>query len=190
MTEGGEPAVARFSAAFLDRDGTLIRDVGYPSDVESVELIPGAAEAVRELNRRGIPVVVVTNQSGIGRGYFGEEAYRAVQREVGRLLERRNARLDLVRHCPHAPDAGCRCRKPRPGMYREAARDLDVDLGGALYAGDRRSDVLPARRTGGTGLLLSTEDAGRGGEPPPGCRAAPNLRAGLRELLATRTEMP
>lgn len=169
-----------------------MRDTGYPSDAESVELIPGAAKAVRELNRRGIPAVEVTNQSGIGRGYYGEEEYRAVQSEMERLLAGRGARLDLVLHCPHAPDAGCRCRKPGLEMHREAARELGVGLGDALYAGDRRRDVQPAARTGGTGLLLSPEDAEAEAPEglPRGCRVAPNLWTGLRELLALREEAP
>lgn len=176
--------------AFLDRDGTLMRDTGYPSAAESVELIPGAAEAVRELNRRGIPAVVVTNQSGIGRGYYGEEEYRAVQSELERLLARRGGRLELVLHCPHTPDAGCRCRKPGLEMHREAARELGIGLGDALFAGDRRSDVQPASRTGGTGLLLSPQGAELPGGLPRGCRVSPNLWTGLRELLGLREEAP
>lgn len=174
---------ASFSAAFVDRDGTLIRDTGYPSDPDRVELLPGAARAVRTLNRADVPVVVVTNQSGIGRGLLTEETFRAVQAEAERRLAERGARIDAVRHCPHVPGAGCECRKPELAMYRDAAVELDVDPGRALYAGDRLSDVEPAERTGGTGLLLLP-----GGESPPrgvprSCRTAPDLAAGLDDLL-------
>ncbi len=153
---GGE--LARFSAAFLDRDGTLIRDTGYPSDPGEVELLPGAARAVRALNRAGVPVVVVTNQSGIGRGLLTPEEHCAVREELRHRLDLAGARIDLWLHCPHVPDAGCGCRKPALGMHREAAGALEIDLGRALYAGDRRTDVEPAAHTGGTGLFL------RGGE--------------------------
>lgn len=186
-TEGG---LEQFSAAFLDRDGTLIRDTGYPSDPDEVELLPGAARAVRALNRAGVPVVVTTNQSGIGRGLLTAADYRAVREEVRRRLERAGARIDLALHCPHAPGEGCACRKPRLGMYREAARELEVDPGRALYAGDRRSDVEPAARAGGTGLFLRGGD-GAGDPPgdpgqgdlPEGCRSAPDLWRGLAEWI-------
>lgn len=183
----GAPAADRpYSAAFLDRDGTLIRDTGYVSDPGEVELLPGAAEAVRSLNQRGVPVAVVTNQSGIGRGYYGEADYRAVQSRVRRALARRGARLDLVRHCPHAPDAGCRCRKPRLEMHREVSRELGVDLGDALYAGDRPSDVRPAGRTGGTGLLLASDRSAGAEGLPARCVIAADLRSGLSALLDPR----
>lgn len=180
---GSATGLCGFSAAFLDRDGTLIRDTGYPSEPGEVELLPGAAPAVLALNRAGVPVVVVTNQSGIGRGLITPAEYRAVRTEVHRRLGEAGARVDLALHCPHAPDAGCECRKPRLGMHREAADELEIELGRALYAGDRRSDVAPAARTGGVGLLLH----GAGDPPPelPGeCRAAPDLWRGLKEWIA------
>lgn len=172
---GGVERRRDFSAAFLDRDGTLIRDEGYLSDPGGVELLPGAAGAVRALNRRDVPVAVVTNQSGIGRGLISEEEHRAVRAEVRRRLGAEGARVDLWLHCPHAPAAGCGCRKPRTGMHRRAARELGVDPGRGLFVGDRVSDVQPAARAGGTGVLLH-----RGESPPPevpaGCRIAADLR--------------
>lgn len=176
---GGRP----FSAAFLDRDGTLIRDVGYPSDPDRVELLPGAARAVRALNRAGVPVVVVTNQSGIGRGLLTEEEFRSVQAEAERQLAERGARVDAVRHCPHAPEDGCDCRKPETGMHRDAAGELGLEPGDALYVGDRASDVLPAERSGGTGLLLLSPGEPRPREVPASCRTAPDLWSGVAELL-------
>lgn len=168
----------RFAAAFLDRDGTLIRDTGYPSDPDEVALLPGAARAVRALNRARVPVVVATNQSGIGRGLVTPSEYRSVRDEVESRLEEAGARIELTLHCPHTPDADCGCRKPRLGMHRQAAEELGVDPARALYAGDRLSDVEPAARTGGTGLLLD----GAGGPPaelPDGCVTAPDLWRGL-----------
>ena len=145
-------------AAFLDRDGTVILDRDYPDDPEGVELLPGAAGAISRLNRAGVPVVLVTNQSGIGRGYFEEPAFHAVQRRVEELLEREGARVDGVYFCPHAPEAGCECRKPAPGLYRRAAREHGLSLQGSYFVGDRLRDVLPARELGGSAFLLRGHD--------------------------------
>lgn len=169
-----------FSVAFLDRDGTLIRDVGYLSDPGGVELLPGAAGAVRALNRREVPVAVVTNQSGIGRGLISVDEHRAVRAEVRRRLGAEGARVDLWLHCPHAPSTGCGCRKPRTGMHRRAARELGVDAAEGLYVGDRVSDVRPAARAGGTGVLLH-----RGESPPPELPARCRTAADLREAVGT-----
>lgn len=172
----------RYSAAFLDRDGTLVRDTGYLDDPADVSLLPGAADAVSLLNARSIPVVVVTNQSGIGRGYYSESDFEAVQSAVERSLAMRGCALDAVHHCPHAPDEGCECRKPGLGLYREAADRLGADLSEALYVGDRITDVLPAGETGGTGFLVRTGQA-EDGEVPDGVEVAEDLlRAVIRAL--------
>lgn len=178
-----------FSAAFLDRDGTIVRDRGYPSDPDAVDLLPGAAAAIGELNARGIPVVVVTNQSGIGRGLYGEAEFRAVQRAIERRLEEAGARLDAVYHCPHDPKRErCDCRKPGLALYRRAARELGLDLAAGLYVGDRPRDVLPGIRLGGRAYLV------RGGReeepPPPGCEVARDLREAVRQAFARREPLP
>lgn len=171
-----------FSAAFLDRDGTVVRDPGYPSDPESVALLPGAAEAIAALNARGIPVVIVTNQSGIGRGLYAESDFRAVQRAVERRLAEAGARLDAVYHCPHDPERErCGCRKPATGLFRRAARELGLDLGRSLYVGDRARDVLPGLRLGGRAYLVR---GGEDGPPPPGCGIVDDLREAVRRALA------
>src|SRR6266851_9710002 len=115
-------------AVFLDRDGVLIEEVNYLTEVGQVRLIPGAAEAVAELNRAGVPVVVVTNQAGVARGYFPEERVAEVHVYLDELLAERGARVDRYYYCPHHPDAAveryrveCECRKPKPGMLRRAA---------------------------------------------------------------------
>ncbi|MEJ2483926.1 MAG: HAD family hydrolase [Gemmatimonadota bacterium] len=139
-----------YDAVFLDRDGTLIDDPGYLSDPREVSLIPGAAEAVRRLNEANIPVVVVTNQSGIGRGYYRETDFRAVQSELERRLAAHGARLDGVYHCPHDPEAGpCRCRKPGTELFERAAEQFDIRREHCLYIGDRVRDVSPASRWAG-----------------------------------------
>jgi D-glycero-D-manno-heptose 1,7-bisphosphate phosphatase len=141
---------------FLDRDGTIIEDRDHLGDPEGVRLLPGAAEAIARLNRADLPAIVVTNQSGIGRGYFDEAAYFAVRDRVERLLAERGARLAATYHCPHAPDAAppCPCRKPRPHLFQRAAREHRLDLARSYFIGDRCRDLEPGVSAGGTGYLL------------------------------------
>ena len=147
---------ARRPAVFLDRDGTLIHDRHYLSDPAGVELLPGAGEAVARLNRAGLFVVLVTNQSGIGRGRFGEDEYRAVHARLAALLAERGARLDADYHCPLAPDAPDPdgMRKPGTGMFLRAAREHGLDPAASWYVGDRARDVAPARALGGRAVLV------------------------------------
>ena len=144
-------------AAFLDRDGTIIVDVDYPSRPEDVRLLPGAAAAVRRLNESGIPTVVVTNQSGIARGLFDEAAYQRVRARLDELLAAEGARLDASYHCPHHPDfdIACACRKPGTELYERAARDLALDPRRSLFVGDRLRDVLSTLTLGGRGMLVA-----------------------------------
>ena len=177
------PSPPRPTTAFLDRDGTLIRDTGYVSRPDEVELLAGAAEAVRLLNEAGIPVVVVTNQSGIGRGLFDLAAYLAVEARLSELLSARGAKLDATYFCPHAPEDRCDCRKPGLALYRRAADELGVETAGALFAGDRVRDVLPASRLGGRGMLVGGHEEPYDGPVPPGVVRVPDLLTGIRELL-------
>lgn len=153
-------------AAFLDRDGTIIVDVDYPSRPEDVRLLPGAAAAVRRLNDAGVPTVVVTNQSGIARGLLDEAAYQRVRARLDELLAAEGAHLDASYHCPHHPDfdIACACRKPGTELYERAARALGLDHSRSLFVGDRLRDVLPTRSLGGRGILIvgpSTPSADR-----------------------------
>lgn len=174
----------RPSVAFLDRDGTIIVDHGYMSSPDQVELLAGAARAIRLLNLTGIPVVVVTNQSGIGRGYYTERDFRLVQDEVERRLASEGATLSGVYHCPHNPEDGpSPDRKPALGMYRRAARALDVSLREGLYIGDRVSDVLPAVQTGGRGVLVGSEPRPYDEDLPSGCERADDLYAAVTGIL-------
>lgn len=152
MTSRPRPGV------FLDRDGTVIEDRHYLGDPDGVRLLPGAGEAVARLNHAGLPVVLVTNQSGIGRGYFSAADFESVQRRVVGLLAEHGARVDAVYHCPHAPDdPPCDCRKPAPGLFLRASRELRIDLASSFFVGDRARDVQPALEWGGVPILL---DAG------------------------------
>lgn len=143
-------------AVFLDRDGTIIEDTGYPADPAAVRLLPGAAAAIARLNRAGLPAIVVTNQSGIARGLLDEADYETVARRLDALLDGEGARLDAHYHCPHHPDftGPCECRKPGPLLYRRAAADHALDLARCWWVGDRARDVLAAERFGGRGVLV------------------------------------
>ncbi|MBT8462938.1 MAG: HAD family hydrolase [Gemmatimonadetes bacterium] len=169
-------------AVFLDRDGTLIRDTGYVADPDDVELLPRAADGLRLLNEAGVPAVIVTNQSGIGRGYFSLATFEAVQSRVESLLFAEGARVDGVYFCPHAPEEGCECRKPGLGLYRLAAAELGVEMAGALYVGDRARDVLPAQALTGMGMLVAGEGGEYDGPVPADVLRVPDLFTGLRRL--------
>jgi D,D-heptose 1,7-bisphosphate phosphatase len=176
------------AAAFLDRDGTIIIDRDYPGDPGAVELIPGAAAAIERLRSAGFLVLMVTNQSGIGRGLITEDDYRAVQARMERLLEDQGARLDGVYYCPHAPDRvpACDCRKPALGLYHRAEREHGVDLATSAYVGDRMRDVLPGVSLGGTGYFIRGTEAVAEDELPPGVVAVGSLVEATELLLSSR----
>ena len=145
-------------AVFLDRDGTLIEEGTYLSDPERVVLLPGAASALAELRDAGFALVVVTNQSGIARGLYGENEYHAVAQRLDDLLAEAGSSVDATMYCPHHPDFGpaCECRKPATGMFRQAAAELGLDLADSYYVGDKALDVAPALELGGVGVLVRT----------------------------------
>lgn len=188
---GAAPGSVRPSvrpAVFLDRDGTIIVERYYLADPAGVELVPGAAAALRSLAAAGYALVVVTNQSGIARGLYGEEEFRAVQRRVEELLERGGIRFDAVYHCPHHPDytGPCECRKPALGLYRRAARELGLDLSRSVCIGDRLKDVLPAQELGCAAAVLVRTGYGEEQAPdaPEWVRIEADLRAAARAVLA------
>jgi D-glycero-D-manno-heptose 1,7-bisphosphate phosphatase len=128
-------------AVFLDRDGTLIHDVGYPNDPNAVSLIPGAAAALARLQEQGFRLIVVSNQSGIGRGMVTREQARRVHEELAAQLAKSNVQLDSAYYCPHAPEDGCTCRKPSPNLLLRASEELHLDLRQSFMVGDKLSDV-------------------------------------------------
>lgn len=148
------------AAVFLDRDGTIIRDTHYVGTPESVELLSGAADAVRRLNESGWPVVVITNQSGIARGYFTTAHYERVRARVDELLAAGGARIDASFVCPHHPDVTgpCECRKPGTLLFRQAADQLALDTKRSWFIGDHVRDVAPAAELGGRGILVPGEE--------------------------------
>ncbi len=145
-------------ALFLDRDGTLIVDTGYPRDPALVEPLPGAIDALRTL-QASYALVIVSNQSGIARGRITPDEARAVHDRVVEAFRGGGVEFAGAYYCPHGPDDGCRCRKPAPGMLHDAARDLGIDLSSSVMVGDKPSDV-DAGRTAGctTNLLFGTEE--------------------------------
>ncbi|WP_069169944.1 D-glycero-alpha-D-manno-heptose-1,7-bisphosphate 7-phosphatase [Streptomyces griseus] len=172
------PPYGRVSAVLFDRDGTLVQDVPYNGDPDLVRLLPGAREAVDLLRAEGIATGVVSNQSGIGRGLLREH-------DVLRVNERADALLGTLGtwvFCPHTPDAGCACRKPRPGLVVEAARRLGVPPAECVVIGDIRADVLAARAAGARGILVPN-DVTLPAEVAAERWTAPDLLTAVRTVL-------
>jgi len=150
-------------AVFLDRDGTMIEDVGYLSREADVHWFPFTVEAIRLLNRAGFLVCVTTNQSGVARGYYDEDAVRALHAHMSGYLSGGAATVDAWLHCPHHPNADvpvyrveCDCRKPEPGMIRQACERFDIDLSRSFVVGDKLADLGSAARVGARGVLVRT----------------------------------
>ena len=147
----------------LDRDGTINEQMGYVNHLDRFVLLPGVGRAIRRLNDAGLPVAVVSNQSGVGRGYFPEKLVHQVHDKMADLLARDGARVDAVYYCPHHPRAEietyrlkCDCRKPRRGMLLQAAADLNLDLKKSFVVGDRSTDLSAARQVGAKAILVMT----------------------------------
>lgn len=151
----------RLAAAFLDKDGTLVRDVPYNVDPNRVELAPGAAEGAKQLAEAGFALVVVSNQSGVARGLFAEEALAAVEHRLRELLADYGVPLAGFYYCPHHPTGSnptyavtCECRKPAPGMLLQAARELSLDLSRSWLIGDILDDVEAGHRAKCRAVLI------------------------------------
>jgi len=178
-------------AVFLDRDGTILEDRGYLGDPAGARLLPGAAPAVARINAAGLAAIVVTNQSGIARGFYTEQDYRQVERRLEELLAKSGARLDGQYFCPHLPEitGPCECRKPGGLLFRQAARDLGIDLGASWWIGDKLSDLEPSIPYGGRAILVET---GEGREHVTqargaGFRVAQDLAAAVEAILSERS---
>lgn len=150
-------------AVFVDRDGTLLEEAGYLDRLERLVFFPFAIDAIRLLNRADYAVVIVTNQSGIARGMYGEPFVRETHAVIRSRVEEGGARVDGFYYCPHHPDAtvpefkrDCECRKPSPGMLTAAARDLDLDLPRSFSVGDKWTDVAVGAAAGARGILVRT----------------------------------
>jgi D-glycero-D-manno-heptose 1,7-bisphosphate phosphatase len=150
-------------AVFLDRDGTIIEEVGYLDRAERVEFYPWTIDAIRAFNRAGLAVVMISNQSGVARGFFTETVVDHVHAHMAAMLAEGGARIDAYYYCPHHPDGKvveyarpCECRKPGRGLIDRAVRELDVDPARSFVVGDRWVDVALARAVGASGVLVRT----------------------------------
>ena len=148
---------------FVDRDGTLIEDVGYLDRIERLKLFPYAVDAIRLLNRGGFKVVVVTSQAGVANGIVTEAFLAQAHDAIGRRVAEAGGRIDAFYYCPHLPTAvvekyrtDCDCRKPKPGMIHSAARDLSLDVNASYVVGDRWRDIEMGQAAGATGILVET----------------------------------
>jgi D-glycero-D-manno-heptose 1,7-bisphosphate phosphatase len=194
------PAPGR-PALFLDRDGAVIEETGYLRLIDEIVVIPGAAEVISAANKHGIPVVMVTNQSGIGRGYYSWTEFKAVQDAFLAILAAHGAKIDAVYACAHHPEAegllahpDHPARKPNPGMLLQAARDLALDLKSSWLVGDKANDIEAAKRAGIAGALHVATGYGAAERQRAAKLAGPNfdLRFGqsIADAMTLRVLMP
>lgn len=184
----GASAAAPRQAAFLDRDGVINRDRAYVSRWEDFEFVPGAVDAMRRLKKAGYALVVVTNQSGIARGYYSEAQYQALTAAMQQALANAGAAVDAVYHCPHHPKGkvaelaiDCDCRKPAPGMILRAAKELNLSLADSILVGDKPSDIEAARAAGvGRAYIVQSDNA----ESTTGLAGADAAHADLQSCVA------
>ncbi len=153
----------KHSAVFFDRDGTINEEVGYLSSLDQLAIYPVSYEAVRRVNEAGMKAVVITNQSGVARGFFPEAFLDVLHRRMRELLAEEGAFIDGFYYCPHHPTEGsdtyrrkCNCRKPEIGMLTAAAQELDIDLERSYLIGDHASDMEAARRASAKGIMVRT----------------------------------
>ncbi len=151
------------TAIFLDRDGTLIEEVGYLQRLEDIQIYPEAFEAVKKINQSGARAIVITNQSAIARGLIREEDLEQVHHFIADAFRQKRARIDAFYHCPHHPTEGtgantraCDCRKPQPGLLLRAAQDLQLDLGACYMIGDKLRDIEAGHQAGCRSILVKT----------------------------------
>ena len=175
-------------AVFLDRDGTIVEDVGYLNSPEQLQFIPGSIEAIKMLNEAGYKVVVITNQAGVARGLITENMLQTIDKTLHNWILNGGAHLDGVYYCPHHPEHGvypykqaCECRKPHPGLIKRAHRDLKIDLAQSYMIGDKATDLEAGKRAGTKTIFVTT---GRGPEEKSKFKYKPdNLSENLRQAV-------
>jgi len=189
-------------AIFLDRDGTIIEEVGYLRRADQLRLLPGAAEAIRRLRSAGLKIIMATNQSAIGRGLLSEAEFLRIQEILQGQLEARGAGIDALYYCPHHPEAElatyrrtCECRKPAPGMLLRAARDYGLDLSGSVMVGDKYIDIETGLNASAAAVLVRTgygadESARRDLWPRPPHHVAGNLEEAADWILMRMAQTP
>ena len=142
-------------AVFLDRDGTLNVDTGYPYKPEDLELLPDVVKALTLLKAAGFLLIVVTNQSGVGRGYYSLSGVENFHNQIQKILNRSNIQIDRFYICPHTPEDKCNCRKPSPHLIYKAAEDYDIDLSVSFLLGDKQNDIESGQAAGVKSYLIS-----------------------------------
>ncbi len=176
-------------AVFLDRDGTIGEEMGYVNHVDRFQIFPFASEAIRQLNQAEVPVIVVTNQSGIARNIFPESLVHEVHKKMVAQLAAGGAWIDAIYFCPHKSEDACECRKPNPGLLRQAAREHALDLPASWVVGDRYADLEMAHAGGARGMLVMTGygrgeyELHRGTWPRQPDALAGNLSDAVRQIL-------
>jgi D-glycero-D-manno-heptose 1,7-bisphosphate phosphatase len=143
-------------AAFLDRDGTICEEMGYVNHVDRLRIFPFAAAAIRQLNEAQVPVIIVTNQSGVARDIFPESLVHQVHQKMIAELSAGGARVDAIYFCPHKTEDACECRKPNPGLLERAAGEHALDLSSSWVVGDRYADLEMGHAAGARGILVMT----------------------------------
>lgn len=175
-------------AIFVDRDDTIMVDVGYCSDPHKVKLLPHAAEGLRVLSQNGFVIVIVTNQSGLGRGYFTERDLESVNARLRQELRAMGADFDALYYCPHRPDEGCACRKPGPGLILKAASELELDLASSYTMGDRELDISAGKSAGTkTVLVINGKDPNNAQNPKHADLVARDVLEAARLILSKRS---
>jgi len=184
-------------ALFLDRDGAVIEEAGYLCRIEDVVMIPGAAKVIAAANQRDVVVVLVTNQAGIGLGYYGWAEFSAVQRAIIERLTAKDARLNAVYACAHHPEGHGKfahpnhpSRKPNPGMLQQAASDLSLDLKRSWLVGDKASDIEAAKRAGLAGAMHVSTGYGVAERPDVVRFAAPSFQVRFSRSIADAMTLP
>jgi len=183
----------KHEAIFLDRDGTINEEVDYLCSLDQLRIFPVTAAAVRLINEAGMKTVVVTNQSGVARGFFDEAFIATVHDRIAESLEKEGARIDRFYYCPHHPTEGmppyrreCDCRKPKPGMLLRAAEELHIDLTGSYVIGDSKRDIDMAEAVGAQGILVRTGHGDRYHEPGNAVHIADDILEAVAWIMRNR----
>jgi D-glycero-D-manno-heptose 1,7-bisphosphate phosphatase len=165
-------------AVFLDRDGTIVEDVGYMNTPEQIKFIPGAIEAIKMLNEADFKVVIISNQAGVARGLVTEDMLQTIDKTLHKWVLNGGAHLDGIYYCPHHPEHGvypykqvCECRKPHPGLIKRAHRDLDIDLSLSYMVGDKATDIQAGKSAGAKTVFVMS---GRGKEQKEKLKVKPD----------------
>lgn len=176
-------------AVFLDRDGTIARDVNYCRRPEDLEILATVPDAIKLLNENGFKIVVVTNQSGIARGYFTEETLARIHQKMKDELAKHGARIDAIYYCPHHPDDGCNCRKPRTALFHRAARELDIEFTKSYMIGDTQMDIGSGLALGCKTVLVTTGPKRGDGVTGPPAYIAETLLEAAQWIMKTTGKM-